>query len=162
MCIRDRRDVAPGEAVLFDLDGQIHTRQCAEQPVNSPCIFEFVYLARPDSIIDQVSVHKARLRMGEYLAEKILRIWPEQDIDVVIPIPDTSRTAALQMASILGLKYREGFIKNRYIARTFIMPGPVSYTHLDVYKRQVRRWCRARWNRLPAARSCREIPDRWG
>ncbi|MBK7541088.1 MAG: amidophosphoribosyltransferase [Candidatus Competibacteraceae bacterium] len=117
------RDVAPGEAVLFDLDGQIHTRQCAEQPVNSPCIFEFVYLARPDSIIDQVSVHKARLRMGEYLAEKILRIWPEQDIDVVIPIPDTSRTAALQMASILGLKYREGFIKNRYIARTFIMPG---------------------------------------
>lgn len=117
------RDVAPGEAVLFDLDGQIHTRQCADQPINSPCIFEFVYLARPDSIIDQVSVHKARLRMGEYLAEKILRVWPEHDIDVVIPIPDTSRTAALQMASILGLKYREGFIKNRYIARTFIMPG---------------------------------------
>ena len=117
------RDVAPGEAVLFDLDGQIHTRQCADQPINSPCIFEFVYLARPDSIIDQVSVHKARLRMGEYLAEKILRVWPEQDIDVVIPIPDTSRTAALQMASILGLKYREGFIKNRYIGRTFIMPG---------------------------------------
>ncbi|MBL8250507.1 MAG: amidophosphoribosyltransferase [Candidatus Competibacter sp.] len=117
------RDVAPGEAVLFDLDGQIHTRQCADQPINSPCIFEFVYLARPDSIIDQVSVHKARLRMGEYLAEKILKVWPEQDIDVVIPIPDTSRTAALQMASILGIKYREGFIKNRYIARTFIMPG---------------------------------------
>jgi amidophosphoribosyltransferase len=91
--------------------------------IYSPCIFEFVYLARPDSIIDQVSVHKARLRMGEYLAEKILRDWPEQDIDVVIPIPDTSRTAALQMASILGIKYREGFIKNRYIARTFIMPG---------------------------------------
>ncbi|MBL8259943.1 MAG: amidophosphoribosyltransferase [Candidatus Competibacteraceae bacterium] len=117
------RDVAPGEAVLFDMDGQIHTRQCADQPINSPCIFEFVYLARPDSIIDQVSVHKARLRMGEYLAEKILKDWPEQDIDVVIPIPDTSRTAALQMASILGIKYREGFIKNRYIARTFIMPG---------------------------------------
>lgn len=117
------RDVAPGEAVLFDLEGRLHTRQCAEQPIHSPCIFEFVYLARPDSIIDQVSVHKARLRMGEYLAEKILRVWPEQDIDVVIPIPDTSRTAALQMASILGLKYREGFIKNRYIARTFIMPG---------------------------------------
>ncbi len=117
------RDVAPGEAVLFDLDGRLHTRQCAENPSYSPCIFEFVYLARPDSIMDQVSVHKARLRMGEYLAEKILRVWPDQDIDVVIPIPDTSRTAALQMASILGLKYREGFIKNRYIARTFIMPG---------------------------------------
>ncbi|MGB2680569.1 MAG: amidophosphoribosyltransferase [Candidatus Competibacter sp.] len=117
------RDVAPGEAVLFDLDGQLHTRQCADQPINSPCIFEFVYLARPDSIIDQVSVHKARLRMGEYLAEKILKDWPEHDIDVVIPIPDTSLTAALQMASILGIKYREGFIKNRYIARTFIMPG---------------------------------------
>ncbi|MBK8183753.1 MAG: amidophosphoribosyltransferase [Candidatus Competibacteraceae bacterium] len=117
------RDVAPGEVVLFDLDGRIQSRQCADHPNYSPCIFEFVYLARPDSIIDQVSVHKARLRMGEYLAEKILRVWPEQDIDVVIPIPDTSRTAALQMASILGLKYREGFIKNRYIARTFIMPG---------------------------------------
>ena len=117
------RDVAPGEVVLFDLDGRMHARQCAEQPNHSPCIFEFVYLARPDSIIDQVSVHKARLRMGEHLAEKILRVWPEQDIDVVIPIPDTSRTAALQMASILGIKYREGFIKNRYIARTFIMPG---------------------------------------
>ena len=117
------RDVAPGEVVLFDLEGRIHARQCAEHPTHSPCIFEFVYLARPDSIIDQVSVHKARLRMGEYLAEKILRVWPEHDIDVVIPIPDTSRTAALQMASILGLKYREGFIKNRYIARTFIMPG---------------------------------------
>ena len=117
------RDVAPGEAVLFDLGGRMHTRQCAENPQYSPCIFEFVYLARPDSIMDQVSVHKARLRMGEYLAEKILRVWPDQDIDVVIPIPDTSRTAALQMASILGIKYREGFIKNRYIARTFIMPG---------------------------------------
>ncbi len=117
------RDVAPGEAVLFDMKGRLHTRQCAEHPRYSPCIFEFVYLARPDSIMDQVSVHKARLRMGEYLAEKILRVWPDQDIDVVIPIPDTSRTAALQMASILGIKYREGFIKNRYIARTFIMPG---------------------------------------
>ncbi|HPE73495.1 MAG TPA: amidophosphoribosyltransferase, partial [Candidatus Competibacter sp.] len=95
------RDVAPGEAVLFDLDGRMHARQCADHPTYSPCIFEFVYLARPDSIMDQVSVHKARLRMGEYLAEKILRVWPDQDIDVVIPIPDTSRTAALQMASIL-------------------------------------------------------------
>lgn len=117
------RDVAPGEAVIFDLDGNMHTRQCAESPCYSPCIFEFVYLARPDSILDQVSVHKARLRMGEYLAEKIRSVWSAQDIDVVIPIPDTSRTAALQMASILGIKYREGFIKNRYIARTFIMPG---------------------------------------
>lgn len=117
------RDVAPGEAVVIDIDGNVHTRQCAENSDYAPCIFEFVYLARPDSIIDNVSVHKARLRMGEYLAEKILRVWPDHDIDVVIPIPDTSRTAALQMASILGVKYREGFIKNRYIARTFIMPG---------------------------------------
>jgi amidophosphoribosyltransferase len=117
------RDIAPGEAVLFDLNGHLHTRQCAEQPHYSPCIFEFVYLARPDSIMDNVSVHKARLRMGDYLAEKILGVWPDHDIDVVIPIPDTSRTAALQMASTLGVKYREGFIKNRYIARTFIMPG---------------------------------------
>ena len=117
------RDVEPGEAVLMDVEGHIYTRQCAENASYSPCIFEFVYLARPDSIIDNVSVHKARLRMGEYLAEKILRVWPDHDIDVVIPIPDTSRTVALQMASALGLKYREGFIKNRYIARTFIMPG---------------------------------------
>ena len=117
------RDVAPGEAVIFDLEGQMQARQCAENAEYAPCIFEFVYLARPDSILDKVSVHKARLRMGEYLAEKITREWPNQDIDVVIPIPDTSRTAALQMAAILGIKYREGFIKNRYIARTFIMPG---------------------------------------
>jgi amidophosphoribosyltransferase len=116
-------DIAPGEAVFIDINGRVYTRQCADNPRYSPCIFEFVYLARPDSIIDDVSVHKARLRMGDYLAEKILRVWPDHDIDVVIPIPDTSRTAALQMASSLGVKYREGFIKNRYIARTFIMPG---------------------------------------
>ena len=116
-------DVAPGEAVFITLDGQIHTRQCAENPVISPCIFEYVYLARPDSIIDNVSVYKARLRMGERLADKIGRIRPDHDIDVVIPIPDTSRTSALQLANTLGIKYREGFIKNRYIGRTFIMPG---------------------------------------
>jgi len=116
-------DVAPGEAVFITLDGQIHTRQCAENPVISPCIFEYVYLARPDSIIDNISVYKARLRMGERLADKIGRIRPDHDIDVVIPIPDTSRTSALQLANTLGIKYREGFIKNRYIGRTFIMPG---------------------------------------
>jgi amidophosphoribosyltransferase len=117
------RDVAPGEAVIIDVNGRVYNRQCAKSVSHTPCIFEFVYLARPDSIIDKVSVHKARLRMGDYLAEKILRVWPDHDIDVVIPIPDTSRTSALQMASALGVKYREGFIKNRYIGRTFIMPG---------------------------------------
>ena len=117
------RDVAPGEAVFISLDGKLHTRQCAESPTVMPCIFEYVYLARPDSIIDDVSVHKARLRMGEKLADKILRVRPDHDIDVVIPIPDTSRTSALQLANNLGLKFREGFIKNRYIGRTFIMPG---------------------------------------
>jgi amidophosphoribosyltransferase len=116
-------DVAPGEAVYIGLDGRIHTRQCVDNPVLSPCIFEYVYLARPDSIIDNVSVYKARLRMGEKLAKKILRVRPDHDIDVVIPIPDTSRTSALQLANTLGIKYREGFIKNRYIGRTFIMPG---------------------------------------
>ncbi len=117
------RDIAPGEAVFIDLNGMLHTRQCADNPVYSPCLFEYVYLARPDSIIDDVSVYKARLRMGEKLAAKIQRTWADHDIDVVIPIPDTSRTSALQLANKLGLKYREGFIKNRYIGRTFIMPG---------------------------------------
>ncbi len=116
-------DLAPGEAVFMSLAGEIHTRQCAEHPVTSPCLFEFVYLARPDSLIDKVSVYKARLRMGEMLAKKILQVRPGHDIDVVIPIPDTSRTSALQLANKLGVIYREGFIKNRYIGRTFIMPG---------------------------------------
>ncbi len=117
------RDIEPGEAVFIDLYGRLHTRQCAEHPVHAPCLFEYVYLARPDSIIDNVSVYKARLRMGEKLADKILRLRPDHDIDVVIPIPDTSRTSALQLAYKLGVKFREGFIKNRYIGRTFIMPG---------------------------------------
>ncbi len=117
------RDLLPGEAVFIDVQGRVFTRQCAEDAVYAPCIFEYVYLARPDSIIDDVSVYKARLRMGERLADRILREWPEHDIDVVIPIPDTSRTAALPLAYKLGVKYREGFIKNRYIGRTFIMPG---------------------------------------
>ncbi len=117
------RDIEPGEAVFISADGTLETRQCAEHWSHAPCIFEYVYLARPDSIIDGISVHKARMRMGETLAKKILSTWPGHDIDVVIPIPDTSRTVALQLAYELGLKYREGFIKNRYIPRTFIMPG---------------------------------------
>ena len=117
------RDIEPGEAVFIEESGVLHTQQCAEIIDHCPCIFEYVYFARPDSIIDRISVYKARLRMGEKLAKKVQREWPDHDIDVVIPIPDTSRTAALQMANILGVKYREGFIKNRYIGRTFIMPG---------------------------------------
>ncbi|NIP71886.1 MAG: amidophosphoribosyltransferase [Gammaproteobacteria bacterium] len=117
------RDIAPGEAVFIDKQGNLFTRQCTQDPVYAPCLFEFVYLARPDSIIDDISVYKARLRMGEKLADKIIRVYPDHDIDVVIPVPDTSRTAALQLANKLGVKYREGFIKNRYIGRTFIMPG---------------------------------------
>ncbi|MCP3871511.1 MAG: amidophosphoribosyltransferase [Gammaproteobacteria bacterium] len=117
------RDLKPGEAVFIDEKGNLHTCQCAANPVHSPCIFEFVYFARPDSIIDNIFVHKARSRMGGRLARKLQREWPDHDIDVVVPIPDTSRTAALELANVLGLKYTEGFIKNRYIGRTFIMPG---------------------------------------
>lgn len=117
------RDVAPGEAVVVMQDGEIYFEQCHDHPRYTPCIFEFVYFARPDSMLDDISVYKSRLRMGEKLAERIQRIWADHDIDVVMPIPDTSRTAALQLAEKLGLPYREGFIKNRYIGRTFIMPG---------------------------------------
>ena len=117
------RDVAPGEVVFISKEGELTTQQCAPAPRLTPCIFEHVYLARPDSIIDGISVHKARMRMGEALARKIKREWGEHDIDVVIPIPDTSRTAALELAHTLDVDYREGFIKNRYIPRTFIMPG---------------------------------------
>jgi len=117
------RDVEPGEAVFIDMAGHFYSRQCAENAQHSPCIFEYVYFARPDSIIDGISVYKARLRMGETLAGKIARVFPDHDIDVVIPIPDTSRTSAMQLANELGILYREGFIKNRYIGRTFIMPG---------------------------------------
>ena len=117
------RDVQPGEAVFIDKERGLHSRDYDGDARHTPCIFEFVYFARPDSIIDDLSVYKARLRMGEQLAGKIVREFPEHDIDVVIPIPDTSRTAAVQVAYHLGAKYREGFIKNRYIGRTFIMPG---------------------------------------
>ncbi len=117
------RDVAPGEAVFIDVEGRLHTQQCALRPQLSPCIFEYVYLARPDSVMDGISVYAARLRMGESLAAKVRHTLPLGDIDVVMPIPDSSRPAAMQMALRLGLEYREGFIKNRYVGRTFIMPG---------------------------------------
>ena len=117
------RDILPGEAVFIDKQGRLFSREYEGRVHYAPCMFEFVYFARPDSIIDNLSVYKARLRMGEKLAEKIRRERPDHDIDVVIPIPDTSRTAAMQVALGLGVKYREGFIKNRYIGRTFIMPG---------------------------------------
>jgi amidophosphoribosyltransferase len=117
------RDIEPGEAIFIRPDGQVFTRQCSENPRYNTCIFEYVYFARPDSIIDNVFVHKARMRMGRKMAEHVMREWPDNDIDVVIPIPDTSRTSALEMAYTLGVPYREGFIKNRYIGRTFIMPG---------------------------------------
>ncbi|SPC13322.1 amidophosphoribosyltransferase [Cupriavidus taiwanensis] len=117
------RDVAAGEAIFIDLDGKLYSKQCADNPVLTPCIFEYVYLARPDSCIDGVPVYDARLRMGDYLAEKIRQEVSAGDIDVVMPIPDSSRPAAMQVANRLGVNYREGFFKNRYVGRTFIMPG---------------------------------------
>ncbi|MCK5697565.1 MAG: amidophosphoribosyltransferase [Gammaproteobacteria bacterium] len=116
-------DIKPGEAVIITAKGDVFIQQCAEKTSYTPCIFEHVYFARPDSIIDNISVYKARLRMGEKLAQKILKTYPDHDIDVVMPIPDTSRSSALELANTLGIRYREGFIKNRYIGRTFIMPG---------------------------------------
>jgi amidophosphoribosyltransferase len=116
-------DVAPGEAIFIDINGELHRRQCAEEPKLRPCIFEHVYFARPDSLMDGISVYKTRMRQGEALARKILQQRPDHDIDVIIPIPDTSRIAGQAMATELGIKFREGFMKNRYIGRTFIMPG---------------------------------------
>ena len=117
------RDVAPGEAVVVTARGELFTKVCAEPQLHTPCLFEYVYFARPDSMMDDVQVHKARMRMGVKLGEKIRRLRPDHDIDVVMPIPDSSRDAALEVASLLDVKYREGFIKNRYVGRTFIMPG---------------------------------------
>jgi amidophosphoribosyltransferase len=117
------RDIGPGEAIFIDEDGRFHAQQCAEQASLNPCIFEYVYLARPDSLIDGASVYETRLHMGEKLADKIRRQYRHLDVDVVIPIPDSSRPSALQLAAGLGVPYREGFVKNRYIGRTFIMPG---------------------------------------
>jgi len=117
------RDVAPGEAVFVDLQGQVHTQQCADHPTLNPCMFEFVYLARPDSVMDGVSVYQARLNMGETLAQRVISTMPPSEIDVVIPIPESSRPSAMQLAQKIGKPYREGFVKNRYVGRTFIMPG---------------------------------------
>ncbi|MGL5532893.1 MAG: amidophosphoribosyltransferase, partial [Plesiomonas shigelloides] len=117
------RDVAPGEAIYITFDGALYTEQCAENPQICPCIFEFVYFARPDSFIDKISVYSARVRMGQRLGEKIAREWEDLDIDVVIPIPETSCDIALEIARILDKPYRQGYVKNRYVGRTFIMPG---------------------------------------
>jgi amidophosphoribosyltransferase len=126
------RDVAPGEAVFIDEQGRVHARQCAESPTLNPCMFEYVYLARPDSVIDGVSVYQARLNLGETLAQRLISTMPPSEIDVVIPIPESSRPSAMQLAQKIGKPYREGFVKNRYVGRTFIMPGQ------SVRKRSVR------------------------
>src|SRR5205814_4267398 len=117
------RDVAPGEAIFIELEGKVHARQCAEHPSLNPCMFEYVYLARPDSIMDGVSVYQARLNLGETLAQRVISTLPPSEIDVVIPIPESSRPSAMQLAQRIGKPYREGFVKNRYVGRTFIMPG---------------------------------------
>jgi len=117
------RNVQPGEAIFVDLQGNLHARQCADSPRLNPCIFEFVYLARPDSVMDNISVYQARLNLGETLAKRVISTVPPREIDVVIPIPESSRPSAAQLAQLLGLPYREGFVKNRYVGRTFIMPG---------------------------------------
>jgi len=117
------RDVAPGEAIFIDMEGVVHARQCADNPKLNPCMFEYVYLARPDSVMDGISVYQARLNMGETLAKRVISTVPPKDIDVVIPIPESSRPSAMQLAQKLGKPYREGFVKNRYVGRTFIMPG---------------------------------------
>lgn len=117
------RDIAPGEAVFVDLDGHVSALQCADLPQLHPCIFEYVYLARPDSVMDGISVYQARLNLGETLAKRVISTVPPSEIDVVIPIPESSRPSAMQLAQLLGLPYREGFVKNRYVGRTFIMPG---------------------------------------
>jgi amidophosphoribosyltransferase len=117
------RDIAPGEAVFIDLAGQAHFMQCADAPQLKPCIFEYVYLARPDSTMDGISVYQARLSLGETLAKRVISVVPPTDIDVIIPIPESSRPSATQLAHLLGVPYREGFVKNRYVGRTFIMPG---------------------------------------
>ena len=129
---RFERDLAPGEAVFVELSGQAHARQCAAAPTLSPCIFEFVYLARPDSMLDGISVYQARLNLGETLAKRVISTVPPNEIDVVIPIPESSRPSATQLAHLLGIPYREGFVKNRYVGRTFIMPGQ------EVRKKSVR------------------------
>ena len=117
------RNIDPGEAVFIDLQGTIHSESCAEKTALMPCIFEFVYLARPDSVMDGISVYQARLNLGETLAKRVISTVPPSEIDVVIPIPESSRPSAAQLAQLLGLPYREGFVKNRYVGRTFIMPG---------------------------------------
>jgi amidophosphoribosyltransferase len=126
------RHVAPGEAIFIDLEGQVHSQQCAQSPKLYPCIFEYVYLARPDSVLDGISVYQARLNLGETLAKRVISTVPPNEIDVVIPIPESSRPSAMQLAQLTGIPYREGFVKNRYVGRTFIMPGQ------GVRKRSVR------------------------
>ena len=126
------RDVAPGEALFIDLAGKLHARQCADAPQHFPCIFEYVYLARPDSVLDGISVYQARLNLGASLAKRVVSTVPPSEIDVIIPIPESSRPSATQLAHLLGVPYREGFVKNRYVGRTFIMPGQ------EVRKKSVR------------------------